>query len=44
MASEYLEDRNGVYYVPGTRISLDSIVMHSATDRRRKASARISRD
>ena len=26
MASEYIEQRNGVYYVPGTRISLDSIV------------------
>lgn len=24
--SEHVENRNGVYYVPGTRISLDSIV------------------
>jgi uncharacterized protein (DUF433 family) len=26
MAKEYLEDRDGNYYVAGTRISLDSIV------------------
>ena len=26
MASEHVEQREGVYYVPGTRISLDSIV------------------
>jgi|SRR5437016_1477573 len=26
MASEHIEQRDGVYYVPGTRISLDSIV------------------
>jgi uncharacterized protein (DUF433 family) len=26
MISEYIEQREGVYYVPGTRISLDSIV------------------
>jgi uncharacterized protein (DUF433 family) len=24
--NEHVEDRNGVYYIPGTRISLDSIV------------------
>ena len=24
--SEHVENRNGVYYIPGTRISLDSIV------------------
>jgi uncharacterized protein (DUF433 family) len=26
MVSEHVEQREGVYYVPGTRISLDSIV------------------
>jgi len=26
MVSEHIEQREGVYYVPGTRISLDSIV------------------
>ena len=26
MVNEHIEDRNGVYYVPGTPISLDSIV------------------
>jgi uncharacterized protein (DUF433 family) len=26
MSSEHIEQRDGVYYVPGTRISLDSIV------------------
>jgi uncharacterized protein (DUF433 family) len=26
MSSEHIEGREGVYYVPGTRISLDSIV------------------
>ena len=26
MHSEYIEDRNGGYYVAGTRISLDSVV------------------
>jgi len=26
MANEHVEQREGVYYVPGTRISLDSIV------------------
>ena len=26
MISEHIEQREGVYYVPGTRISLDSIV------------------
>ena len=26
MASEHIEQRDGVYYVPGSRISLDSIV------------------
>jgi uncharacterized protein (DUF433 family) len=26
MATEYIEERNGNYYVAGTRISLDSIV------------------
>lgn len=26
MRSEYLEQRDGGYYVPGTRISLDSVV------------------
>jgi uncharacterized protein (DUF433 family) len=26
MISEHIEEREGVYYVPGTRISLDSIV------------------
>jgi uncharacterized protein (DUF433 family) len=26
MATEYIEERNGGYYVAGTRISLDSIV------------------
>jgi uncharacterized protein (DUF433 family) len=26
MATEHVEQREGVYYVPGTRISLDSIV------------------
>ena len=26
MVSEHIEQRDGVYYVPGTRISLDSIV------------------
>jgi uncharacterized protein (DUF433 family) len=26
MAKEYIEERNGAYYVAGTRISLDSIV------------------
>ena len=26
MISQYVEQREGVYYVPGTRISLDSIV------------------
>ena len=26
MTSEYLEERNGGYYIAGTRISLDSIV------------------
>jgi uncharacterized protein (DUF433 family) len=26
MAKEYIEDRNGNYYVAGTRVSLDSIV------------------
>ena len=24
--SEHIENRNGVYYIPGTRISLDSVV------------------
>ena len=26
MTSEYIEERNGGYYVAGTRISLDSVV------------------
>ena len=26
MVSEHVEEREGVYYVPGTRVSLDSIV------------------
>jgi uncharacterized protein (DUF433 family) len=26
MPSEYIEERNGGFYVPGTRISLDSVV------------------
>ena len=26
MVSEHIEQREGVYYIPGTRISLDSIV------------------
>lgn len=26
MASEHVEQREGVYYIPGTRITLDSIV------------------
>jgi uncharacterized protein (DUF433 family) len=26
MISEHIEEREGVYYVPGTRISLDSVV------------------
>ena len=26
MAKEYIEDRDGNYYIAGTRISLDSIV------------------
>jgi len=26
MANEHVEQREGVYYVPGTRVSLDSIV------------------
>ncbi len=26
MVSQHIEQREGVYYVPGTRISLDSIV------------------
>jgi uncharacterized protein (DUF433 family) len=26
MVSEHIEERGGVYYIPGTRISLDSIV------------------
>ncbi len=26
MAKEYVEERNGTYYVAGTRVSLDSIV------------------
>jgi uncharacterized protein (DUF433 family) len=26
MASEHVEQREGVYYLPGTRVSLDSIV------------------
>lgn len=26
MAKEYVEERNGVYYVSGTRVSLDSLV------------------
>ena len=26
MQSEYIEERNGGYYVAGTRISLDSVV------------------
>ena len=26
MHNEYIEQRNGVYYVAGTRISLDSVV------------------
>ena len=26
MSSEHIEGREGVYYVPGTRISLDSVV------------------
>jgi uncharacterized protein (DUF433 family) len=26
MISEHIEERQGVYYIPGTRISLDSVV------------------
>jgi uncharacterized protein (DUF433 family) len=26
MTSEHIEERQGVYYIPGTRVSLDSVV------------------
>jgi len=32
MAKEYVEERNGGYYIAGTRISLDSIVQVSTKD------------
>ena len=37
MVSEHVEQREGVYYVPETRISLDSIVYAFAKDARQSA-------
>ena len=44
MVSQHIEQSDGVHYVQGIRISLDSIVYASVTDRPRRASAKISRD
>jgi hypothetical protein len=42
MASEYVEKRDGSYYVADTRISLDSIVYAFGAASHRKPSVRIS--
>lgn len=40
--NEHVENRNGVYYIPGIRISLDSIVYAFRQGLRRKASGKNS--